>query len=125
MLKILIIYIFLLDFVYTYENRTVQVQVNQTNENSTNNPIHIVYALDHKMVTLTMISVKSIIETSLLPSALNFHFVTIGMTWDAKFLNEMRLSLGISSNFEASVWNPPTIIKQMYVIASVLCCIFC
>ena len=104
--KILVLcYILFIDFVYTYDNTT-----SITNESSN---IHIVYALDHQMITLTMISVKSIIDASLLPSTLSFHFVTIGMSWNAKFLNEMRLSLGATSNFEAVTWSPPTIIKHM------------
>jgi lipopolysaccharide biosynthesis glycosyltransferase len=45
-----------------------------------------------------------------------FHFVLIGIHWDEDFLNEMRISLGGLSSFEAITWNSlPEIIRNMKV----------
>jgi len=102
--------------------------VSSSNSNSSNrsnnvrrsddddNYIHIVYATDEIMVPLTVISVASIIRFSQRPMRLFFHIVLIGIHWDEDFINEMRVSLGGLSSFEAITWSPlPEIIRNMKV----------
>ena len=78
--------------------------------------IHIVYSSDMLMIPFTMLSVASVINRSANASRLCFHFVLIDLKWDARFLNELKLSMGGLSSFESVTWDPmPHVISKMKI----------
>lgn len=84
--------------------------------NSHDERIHIVYALDKHMLPLTLISVESIIEYHSNISNIYFHFVLINMTWNKHFINDLHKTFDNKINFESITWSPiPNIIQEMKI----------
>lgn len=93
-----------------------QPRVKSTSRLKKEQVIHVVYAFDEDSVAMAMVSAWSVINSSIDPSRLSFHFMLVDQYWSNEFLVEVANSLNPLSSFEASTWEPlPSVIRRMKI----------